>query len=298
MKVSNTAAEQVELEHFPPEPGLQPYVTVVSVLSFAQARITDALPAAVGSVAFLLTGSGAIQFVDGRVRQVSAATLLAPTNAAVSIDIEGPLFMVAASLSPLGWAAITGLDAGRHADQLYDAAAMLGPDFGELGQQLRDAYRTAPDDHQALAQSVADFLAERLGPVNPRHVQTIGKVRDWLSASFDPELAALEAETGLSARQLQRLILRYYGASPKQLARKYRALRVAALLQAPDTSEVRLAELLNLFYDQSHLIRELRRFVGRSPSRLSDDQAPMLANVTALRNYQEFRPNVAAIPRD
>lgn len=298
MTAASKAADRVQLDHFPPQPSLQPFVTVISTLRFAEPRTADALPASVGSIGFMLSGKAAIRFIDGRAQQVPPVVLMAPTNAAVSLEIEGPLLMLAASLSPLGWAAITGLHAGDHADQAFDAAAVLGPDYAKFGDQLRDQHRAGTLDSAGLANSVAEFLGARCGPVNPGHARLIGQVRDWLSASFDPALAALEADTGLSARQLQRLIQRYYGAPPKQLARKYRALRVAALLQAPETGEERIAELLNLFYDQSHMIRELRRFVGRSPGRLGDDQAPMLANVTALRNYQEFRPNVAAIPKD
>lgn len=298
MQLAENAGHEVRLEHFPPADDLQAYVTVVSALHYPQSRTDDALPAAVGALSFILTGRGTIGFADGRQVIAPPVTLLSPTNAAVSLGIDGPLFMVAATLSPLGWAAITGLDAAAHADQVYDGADILGADCSALHGELRQAYLDGSAGPQELAHAVAQFLAGRLRPVNPRHALLIRQVRDWLSSDFDPALTDLADQTGLSPRQLQRLVPRFCGAPPKQLARKYRALRVAALLQAEETSDERIAELLNLFADQSHLIRELRHFVGRSPGRLDSARAPMLTSATSLRNFREFRPNVAAIPKD
>ena len=80
--------------------------------------------------------------------------------------------------------------------------------------------------------------------------------------------------------------------------RKYRALRVVALLNDPSTTDEQVAELLNYFYDQSHLIREVRTFSGRTPSRFGDDQAPILEQLLSVRNFREIKPNVAALPED
>jgi AraC-like DNA-binding protein len=293
-----TATGLVVLNHYPAQARLQPYVTTLFTLRCDETRISDVLPAAVGYLAFLQSGTGTIRFAGGQCDGAHPETLLTPTSAAAMLEIEGPWHMAVAALSPLGWAALTGLDAARHADRAYNACEVLGADAAALGEQLRRLHRAAPDNGAGLVAELAAFIEPRLRPLKPRHSAVVTKVAEWLSASFDPELADLQRATGYSSRQLQRLVERYFGTGPKQLARKYRALRVAALLQADETSEERAAELVNLFYDQSHLIREMRHFLGRTPARLGKGDNSLLSEAIGLRNYREFRPNVARIPGD
>jgi AraC-like DNA-binding protein len=288
----------VSITHYPAPAKLQPFVTTLFTLRCDELVINDVLPAAVGYLAILLSGSGTVRFFGGRCDVAHPETLLTPSTAAVALELEGPWQMAVAALSPLGWAAMTGLDAGRHADRVYDAADVLGGEVAALGEHLRLLHRAAPQDGAALAAELAAYIAPRLRPIKPRHAALLDQVAQWLSASFDPDLADLQRATGYSARQLQRLVERYFGSAPKHLARKYRALRVAALLQAEETSEARAAELMNLFYDQSHLIREMRHFLGRTPSRLGKGEHSLLSAATALRNYRDFAPNVARIPGD
>jgi AraC-like DNA-binding protein len=288
----------IKIEHFSAPPSLQPFVTTLFTLRCDEPRISDVLPAAVGYLAVLQCGSGTIRFVTGRCDAACPETLLTPTSAAAAVMCQGPSTSSAAALSPLGWAALTGLHAGEHADRAYPAAEVLGAETRALGERMRARFLAAPGDGAAIVAQLAGFIEPRLRPLNPRHMGLMKSVADWLSASFDPDLADLQLATGYSARQLQRLVERYFGSGPKQLARKYRALRVAALLRSDEISDERAAELTNLFYDQSHLIREMRHFLGRTPLRLGKGGSPLLSAATALRNYREFRPNVARIPGD
>ena len=279
------------LDYFAPSPALQPHVTTLFCLSSDAPAMRDAIPAAVGYLMVFLQGSATVAFADGRTADFAPVSLLTPSSAAAEVTTAGPVRIVGAALSPLGWAALTGLHAARHGDRLYRAS-----DYLEGTARLPTDGPVA--DAVEAVEAVARYVTARLRPVNPRHAALMKQVGEWLSASLDPPLADLAVRSGYSDRQLQRLVERYFGVGPMQLARKYRALRVAALLQAPDTSEARIAELLNLFYDQSHLIREMRHFLGRTPSRLGSSDSPLLGAATGLRNYHEVRPNIARMPGD
>lgn len=293
-----SAPAPLALDYFVPDPRLQPFVTTLYCLTHGEPMIHDVLPAGGGFLQIWIKGSGELEFHDGRRVGPFPETLICPSTAASKAHIAGPALLVGAALSPLGWAALTGLHADKHRDLAYDASDILGPETAELGEQLRKAHGAGALTVAKMAQALAGFIAARLKPLNSRHVQLVGHVADWLSSSFDPPLADLERRAAYSGRQLQRLVERYFGVSPKQLVRKYRVLRVAALLQSPETSEEQVASLINLFYDQSHLIREMRHFMGRTPARLSDGNAPLLAAATGLRNYTEVQPNFARIPKD
>lgn len=292
------ARPPLTLDYYPPSAELQPFVTTLYCLCSEAAELADAMPAGVGYLLVFLTGTGSVEFADGRVDPSHPVSLITPTTAAIRVRLAGPVCIVGAALSPLGWAAITGLPAHRWRDRFADAAAMLGSDWAALGERLRAAYDAGVTDPADAVAAIGAFLAAHRKPLNPRHAEMVGAVVVWLSSSFDPPLAELEARTGYSGRHLQRLVERYFGAPPKVLLRKYRALRVAALLRAPDTSDEQIAELLNLFYDQSHLIRELRHFLGRTPARLGDPNSPLLNAVSDLRNFRDLTPNVARIPGD
>ena len=75
---------------------------------------------------------------------------------------------------------------------------------------------------------------------------------------------------GCSERQLQRLTKRYFGLPPHTLLRKTRALKAAVVLANPNATEAQLSRVADFYYDQPHMIREIRHFVGRTPGVLRD----------------------------
>ena len=89
-------------------------------------------------------------------------------------------------------------------------------------------------------------------------------------------------------RQTQRLVQQYFGVSPVALRRKYRALRAAAALSQPDLSDEQAALIQDAFYDQPHMIHEIREFVGRTPARLADDESPYLRELIDGKNLREL----------
>jgi AraC-like DNA-binding protein len=287
-------AELIGLDYFAPPTALKPYITTLYSLHSDQAQVRDVMPAAVGYLLVFIEGDGRMHFPGERVDDSSPVSLLTPTTAAAITELDGPFRVVGAALSPLGWAAFTGLPADTHCDRLCDASEFLGPEIIALREELC----ASGADDAALTARVAEFIGANLKPVNSRHAKLIGEVAEWLSSELDPPLSALEKRAAYGGRQLQRLIERYFGVTPKQLVRKYRAIRVAALLQDPSTSDEQVAELLNLFYDQSHLIREVRHFLGRTPARLGDGANPLLEATSGLRNFREFTPSVARIPEN
>jgi AraC-like DNA-binding protein len=291
-------SSSVILAYFPPPEELQPFLTTLYSLTSAEPQAHDVMPSGVGYLQIFITGSGELEFVDGRRSGSMINALITPSTAAAIAHISGPCVTVGAALSPLGWAALTKLPADKHCDQAYDAETHLGPELTALTAQLREDHAAGTADSRQIALALASFIGARLRPVNSRHARLIGQVAEWLSSSFDPPLSQLIEAAPYSERQLQRLVERYFGVSPKHLVRKYRALRVAAMLQSPDTSDEQVAELVNLFYDQSHMIREMRHFLGRTPTRLGSDETPLLSATSGMRNYREVRPNVARMPGD
>ncbi|ANY19056.1 Helix-turn-helix domain protein [Tsuneonella dongtanensis] len=293
-----TAAEKMSLTYLPPAADLQPFVTTYFLFRCDEHVIRDVQPAAVGQLQVYLRGHGRMLYPHGRTDRSFPETLQGPTTVAAPFDVEGPFHTFGAALSALGWAALTGLAADKAADRLHDANAVLGPGAGELGAAVRAAYERDPTtDGSALAEMADEFVRARLRPLPKAHMEVVGQVTAWLGSSLHPPVQALYDSSSYSPRQVQRIVARYFGSSPTHLVRAYRATRVVALLSEPGVSDARVAALTDEFYDQSHMIREIREFTGRTPSRLLADDDSIVRTLLDVRNFREIEPNVAPLPR-
>ncbi|MGB7407607.1 MAG: AraC family transcriptional regulator, partial [Pontixanthobacter sp.] len=130
--------------------------------------------------------------------------------------------------------------------------------------------------------------ADNLRDVSDSHADLIALTNRWLGGALDPNVEDLFAAAPYSRRQVQRLVERFFGLSPKALARKYRAVRAAMLMSLPQLSDEMDAELAEAFYDQSHMIREIRLFAGRTPAKLGDDDSPFLTEMLDPKNLREL----------
>jgi AraC-like DNA-binding protein len=291
------ASEAMSLEYVPAPPDLQPYVTTFYLFRCDESVIRDIQPAAVGQLQIYLRGRGRMHYPHGRTDLSFPETLQGPTTVAAPFEVDGPFHAFGGALSALGWAALTGLRADRAADRLLDASAILGPDAAVLGRELRETYQAEPGtDGSRLAERAVAFIRPRLRPVPWKHMELIQRVPQWLGTGFNPPVEALHAMGGYSQRQVQRLVTRYFGSSPTLLARAYRATRVVALLSQPGVTDEQVAALTNEFYDQPHMIREIRQFAGRTPARLLAENDSILRQLLDVRNFREIKPNVAPLP--
>ncbi|HSJ77534.1 MAG TPA: helix-turn-helix domain-containing protein [Erythrobacter sp.] len=286
---SLTSAALITVDYIAPPPALAPFITTLYHFRCDEAWIRDIQPAAVGQLCLFPHGIGEMHFADGHRDPNHAVGLLTPLSRATPIEVKGPFHAFGAALTPVGWAALTGLHAGENRDRLLPAGSVLGPEIDALGERLLVAYRSGTMTGTECALAIANFIERHLKPVNPRHLELIGAVGRWLGASLNPDVGKLAGTAGYSARQVQRLVEQYFGLTPRALARKYRALRAAALLSAPHLSMEDEAELAEAFFDQSHMIREIAHFVGRTPARLGDQTTPYLAEMIDQRNLRELQ---------
>lgn len=296
--VALTPPDLIRLEYLAVPASLEQFITTFYLFRCDEREIRDVQPAAVGQLMVFLHGQGEMAFPGGHRDPSWPQAVLTPQTRACEFAVKGPMHVFGAVLSPLGWAALTGLDAGAWCNRLLQAEQVFGEDVTRFGDAVRAAYAAATDmDGADLVPLATQFLSAHLKPVAPGHVQLMACVADWLAGSLRPDLEALYARCPMSRRQIQRLVLRYFGSNPTQLARKYRALRVVALMGEGDLDEAEAAALIDNFYDQPHMIREIREFVGRTPARLKVGDAPILENLIDVRNFREITPRVAPLPK-
>ena len=286
----------LRLELFPPPAALTPYLTTFFTMRCDEIAIRDVQPSSIGLMAVMARGGGQMRFLDGRVEPSHRFTLQTPTAAAATFEVDGPWHLFGAALTPLGWAALTGLCATEHGNRLYDGSQVLGPALAAAAAGVADEFDRLPVETMIDRFSAAILASVR--PIKPAHAAFVATVGEWLAHSLAPDVADLQARCGLSTRQVQRLTDRYFGLPPTALARKYRALRAAVLLSRPDLTADQIAAVEDRFYDQPHMIREIRLFAGRTPARIADPDTPFLSAMMDLRNFRERGPRLAPIPDD
>lgn len=283
-----TPASLITVDYIAPPAAISDYVTTLYHFRCDEAVIRDIQPASVGMLCLFARGKGELYLPGGRIDPNPEVAIMTPLSAACPLVVNGPFHVIGAALSPLGWAALTGLHAGRHRDRMHPAADLLGVDIAEIGAALIAGYRAGTITGRDCAMQLGDYIARSIRPVDPRHARLISVVNQWLGSALNPAIGDLMARANYSQRQVQRLVERYFGLAPQALARKYRALRAAALLQFPRLTPDYEAQLAEAFFDQSHMIREITRFVGRTPARLSDKTTPYLAEMIDPKNLREL----------
>ena len=283
-----TPESLISVDYIPPPSGVSQYVTTLYHFRCDEPVIRDIQPASIGHLSLFPKGRGEMHFVGGRRDPNHAVAMLSPLSTATPIFVNGPMHVIGAALTPQGWAALTGLHAGENRDRMFEARDALGDDVQAMGEPLIAGYLSGKVSGRDCALQLGEYIEGKARKLNPRHVDLIRTTNQWLGASLNPELADLMAEAAYSERQVQRLVERYFGLPPQALARKYRALRAAALLSFPQLTPEYEAELADAFSDQSHMIREIQKFAGRTPARLRKDDNPFLAEMIDPKNFREL----------
>lgn len=268
----------IKLDYAVPAADLVEYITLFYYFRADVPIFEDVERADYAQLRFRMS-SGATQysFADGVVQPSSEIHVLGPTCGPVRSRAVGPLRLFGMGLTAAGWTAMIGIDASSMLNRTVDAIGLFG------GARLRAAFAafeqaTTVEQCAAIAEPLVRYLIQERCSGALRFVR---QVDGWLADSPSPEMGDLIAITGLSRRQVERKCKAMYGAPPKMLARKYRALKAAVAL----ASEVETLDdaIERGFYDQSHMIREVKQFTGMTPRQFHAEPTLLSQLVTAQR---------------
>jgi AraC-like DNA-binding protein len=214
----------------------------------------------------MVRGRVRFTFADGTTGTSARVFINAPQMRAARAVLDGPVLQIGASLTHAAWQRLANLPADEVHDRLLPAEAVLtGDQIAALEAAADDcaAGRIAPEDVCAVLTGVIAAAPYALRPDHEAVVEAIGR---WLAGGFDPALADLYAGLSISPRQVQRICRRFFGVAPAQVLKRFRALRAAMLLSQPGIAREVHDQLMATFFDQAHLIRDIRRYTGRTPS--------------------------------
>lgn len=265
----------ISLEYAAPAPELRDYLSVFYEFRADVPLFEDMERADLAQIRFMLEGEGELTFADGYTQKVPPILIIGPTTGMTRAVGKGPVRLFGAGLLPAGWGALMGIEASTMVNRLVDATEIFGKGLHQVAERMRAT--TTLDELVEIGNALAKDLAKH---ADERPFAFTRIVDNWLASDFSPDVEDLVIASGLSRRQVERNCKRLYGAPPKVLARKYRALKAAIHLAK---GEADLHDLVvEGFYDQSHFIREIKHFTGVTPKRIRDD-LPTLARLTLKR---------------
>ena len=265
------------LRYFSPAAPLRSWVSSYYIFEADAPVLSDTLRAELPQVRFMFQGSGTFSYAGAAPVVMPQAALCGPTTVAVNFVARGPLKIFGAGLLPAGWAALVGAGASEFADMLVNLEDVAGP----VARRALNRMGEARTHREVVAAADAFFLLLSM-QAKPPPLWFTRAADEWLASSINPDVHDLVKLTGMSSRQIERLALRVYGASPKLLSRKYRALQAAVRLGLdPDLGWE--AAAAGVFYDQSHFIRDFKTFVGMTPSQFTDKDSPWLTRLTIAK---------------
>ena len=250
-----------ELNYAPPSEDLAEYISAFYLFETDEPIMNDIERADLPQFRFTITGDGSILFKNDKDQKIERVSLYGPRNTWSRVVANGPILMFGFGLLPAGWAALTGANAHEYANKITAAHLLAGPEIDLLACALEDVVTL-----EEMVNLANTYMRGVISKAPSPPLWFIRAVDKWLESSLLPDIEALSKKTGLSRRQIDIQIKHYYGATPKLLIRKYRALRTANHLAHGDGE---LHEYIaEAYYDQSHCIKELKEFTGITPSGL------------------------------
>jgi AraC-like DNA-binding protein len=269
-----------QLEYLAPSRDMGGIVHTLFVLRAGEGRSHSMMPAYSAQAHLFLEGEAEVHFPERAVGRSSDLCFSAPVLRAAPMVLTGPITIVGASFSPLGWAHFSGLAADKVHDAVLDAEAVFpgchcqdpwACVHADLAR-MREGAMTPEEGCRSLENLIREVCAASNRAPRAAHAELVAAIEAWLESGFSPPVESLYEKIDLGPRQVQRLCRRYFGVPPAQLVKRYRAIRAAMLLAHEELSEELRNEVLSTYFDQAHLIHDIRRYTGYTPGGLASER--------------------------
>lgn len=210
------------------------------------------------------------QSKDGHGEFEEECLMFGPHSKYMPLTCTGSVVAIGVGLRPGALAQLTKRSMPEMVDRIERGDALDLVEENIAAEYPMDA---SPDDWVSTLEERLRALIKRLDPSPPDPISTAFEHAAFLDPNIAPGDVA--EEQGISLRQLERIVKRDFGMSPKKVLRRARALDLAAQLcgVADETEE---QELLLRYFDQSHLIREFQAFFANTPAAFRSAVHPLM----------------------
>lgn len=250
-----------------PHPQLQPFIShyVFRNIHFPQdICVQKAMPIRIHSSIDFYMGDPfeTIDYRTGQSVPFERCTIRGPrTSKLYFIRLTGHFISFSIKLKAVGLFHLTGLPMCHFTNQSIPGKQFLQLPLQVITDKLQEANTIS--DCIAVVESYLFWLTEKY---RFRSDAVEMSVQQLIRQVEPHSIIGLAAESHLSIRQLERLFAKEVGVSPKMFYRMNRFQKlIHSRIDDPFTKWAALAEEFN-YYDQRHLLRDFRQFLGINPS--------------------------------
>ncbi len=230
-----------------------------------------------GNIRVVLNGGGVMHMPDGRKQHTTSAFLLGPTLSAYCLEAEAGTRAFGIGIRPKGWITLCGVNAEELTDKIIDLTSFAGGLARSTIDEMRNA-RSFDEMSAAADRFFSNLIMRRTARRTSSYPEALAQ---WLLDPNELGIDSLVDMMDVSRRQTDRIAKTYFGASPKYLQRKYRALRAADRIRSGDLDWISAAG--GAYYDQSHFIKEFKTFIGVTPKQFIGNQAQLITEIQSKR---------------
>jgi AraC-like DNA-binding protein len=269
------------LIHYPPASVLDPYIRRHYVFRAelpADADVQDKMIAETAFIRIPLRGDWYIRSKTQEWEIASGPKLFGANSTGLPLRVVGPFLILGCSIKPSGWKSLFNCSAHLYTDKMTSLEEMWGDIVTDMMHEIEpgqsDEVMVAIMDKAITRQ--LDKVGLWQSDAQMEQFETIGRIDSTV------RIDDAAAEIGLSVRQLERRCLESFGMTPKTFLRRCRFLDMAMAMRGfSHPSEEDLAALR--YFDQSHLNREFKRFVGMTPKTFQHAHTPLMTAGLQLR---------------
>jgi AraC-like DNA-binding protein len=248
-------------------------------------ELVDNLLSETAFIRILLKGDWAALMPDGSWQNFGPVLLFGTNSRPFKVRCRGSFQVIGIAIRPAGWPTLFDKPAHLYTDRML----ALGEVWGDDADRLLHGVQAASGDFDRIVAAVEEILLERIAtrPLARPDPQMLG-FEHIARHDSTKKVAEVCAELGIAQHALERRCRATFGMTPKRVLRRSRFLDMASVMRglfAPD-DEV----LAGLRYsDQSHLSKEFREFIDKTPGQFMQTPTPLLTAGLELRNGSRYR---------
>ncbi|OPC36888.1 AraC family transcriptional regulator [Elizabethkingia miricola] len=177
--------------------------------------------------------------------------------------------------SPLGMKQLTGVPAYEMKNQITDANHLF-PNISFLTEELFES-----NNYENQIQLLNLFFLKTYTIGITKDISIPISLMDILYKDKDSgTIGNLVKRSGYSERHIERIFKEHIGISPKAFSNIIRLHRFLRLLSHPNESDLSMTSLgyAANYFDQSHLIREFKKYTGITPKQYMDKTQKLATN--------------------
>lgn len=273
---------------YPPSTDLAPFIARHYVFTAhlpSDFVLIDKVLAETHFVRVLIRGDWSTNIAGMGWTSANQAVLFGPNSRYLEVRCIGGFHVVGMALRSSGWRALHDQPTDRMTDMMMPLSDAWGDDAAALFHAVAGL---ADDDHADIVSAMEEIVRARIAArAVPNPIDDSMERFEHLSRGESMVRVTDAAQLlHLSAKQFERRCLAAFGMTPKTVLRRSRFLDMAAAMRHICTpSEEDLARLR--YYDQSHVNREFRHFIGMTPGQFAQATTPLLDAGLALREQRK-----------